>query len=339
MKPVFLFIALAVWIFLAVVIAYYSRERIGISITDFFLANRKLGGFISAMTYSATTYSAFMMIGLVGLVYSTGVGAFGFEITYLIFTVFLLIIFAPRFWSAGQKYDFITPSEMMSYRYNNKLVGMIATLIALVMLIPYASVQMMGAGYLFSSLTNGQIPYMVGVLFMAGFSAFAAIWAGMKSVSWTDALQAITMLVSAVILLLFVFYTFFGGPVSFFNTLQSQNPGLLKMSWDPKLFIGLSLPWAFFALTNPQVSQRLFVSKDVDSLKRMIIYFSLFGLIYTVITTLLGFSAGNILPGLDKADQAMPVLLTQVPQILALIIFLGIFAAASSTLGFYYFGP
>ncbi len=333
MNPVYLFLALAIWILLAVIIAHYARTKIGITLEDFFLANRALGGFISAMTYSATTYSAFMMIGLVGFVYSSGVAAFGFEMTYLIFTVLLLSIFAPRFWSAGRKHGYITPPEMLADRYENRWVGVMASVISLVMLIPYTSVQLMGAGYLFSGLTDGQVPFMVGVLFMAAFSSFIALWAGMKSVSWTDALQALTMLVSAFILLFFVFYNFFGGPVGFFTTIQAEHPGLLKVNWDSKFFIGLSLPWAFFALTNPQVSQRLFVSKDIKSLKRMIIFFSIFGLIYTIITTLLGLAAADIVPGLNQADQAMPQLLTKIPQALAVIIFLGIFAAASSTLG------
>ena len=49
----------------------------------YFLGNRQMGGFVSAMSYSATTYSAFMLIGLAGLTYAGGVGALGFELIYL----------------------------------------------------------------------------------------------------------------------------------------------------------------------------------------------------------------------------------------------------------------
>lgn len=76
----------------------------------------------------------------------------------------------------------------------------------------------------------------------------------------------------------------------------------------------------------------MFVSKDIKSLKKMIIYFAVFGLVYTVITTLLGFAAANTVD-VSVADQAMPALLGHVPIILALIISIGIFAATSSTLG------
>lgn len=333
MKPIYVYIAVGIWALIGLGIVYLARKRLGEGIPEFFIAGRKVSGFISGMTYSATTYSAFMMVGLVGLTYFSGVAALGFELTYLMFTVLLLAIFAPRFWIAGRKYDYITPPDLLADRYNDKYVGVVATLIAMIMLIPYASVQLMGAGYLFSGLTGGKIPFIMGVILMAIFSGISVFWAGFRSVSWTDAFQALTMIITSVILLFFVFYHFFGSPAEFFSTVMKETPNLLKISWDIKTFIGLSLPWAFFALSNPQVSQRMFVSENITSLKRMIIYFSIFGFIYTIITTLLGFSAANIAPGISEPDLAMPTLLSEVPVVLGLIVFVGIFAAATSTLG------
>ncbi|MEF8873620.1 MAG: sodium:solute symporter family protein, partial [Candidatus Thermoplasmatota archaeon] len=344
MNLIYIGAALAIWFLVGVVIAYMARKHLGEGMPEFFLANRKLSGFISGMTYSATTFSAFMMVGLVGLTYSTGVGAVGFEMIYIIFTILLLVIFAPRFWVAGKKYDIITPPELMAVRYNSRWVGIVSSIICLTMLIPYASVQMMGVGFLLEGMTSVSLPafevfgvtvsslYLVGVLLVAGFSGISAFWAGMKSVSWTDAFQAIIMLGASIILVIFVFYHFFGSPGSFVTEMTTSHSQLLTLNWDLSMFIGLTLPWAFFALTNPQVSQRMFVSDSVKSIKKMIIYFSIFALVYTVITTLLGLSiAGTGLPVTDP-DTAMPVLLGNVPVILALVVFVSIFAAATSTL-------
>ncbi len=336
MNPSYVFTALGIWFFLGVVIAYFARKKLGEGLPDFFLANRKLSGFISGMTYSATTYSAFMMVGLVGLTYLSGVAALGFEMTYLMYTIILLLIFAPRFWVAGKKFGYITPPELLAGRYRSKWVGIIASIICLVMLIPYASVQLMGIGYLLSGLTPSSFSnmYFIGILLGAAFSTIASLVAGMKSVSWTDAFQALTMIIASVALIFFVFYHFFGSPAGFVSTVSTQSPELLKLNWNFKMFIGLALPWAFFAITNPQVSQRMFVSDSPVSLKRMIIYFSIFGFVYTIITTLLGLSVANI-GGLTIAapDKAMAVLLENIPVVLALVVFVSIFAAATSTLG------
>jgi len=344
MNPLYIAIALSIWFLVGVVIAYKAREYLGKGMPEFFLANRKLSGFISGMTYSATTFSAFMMVGLVGLTYSTGVGAVGFEMIYIIFTILFLIIFAPRFWVAGKKYDIITPPELMAKRYNSKWVGVVSSIICLTMLVPYASVQMMGVGFLIEGMTAVSLPafevfgvtvstlYLIGVLLVAGFSGISAFWAGMRSVSWTDAFQAIIMLIASITLVIFVFYSFFGGPAGFVTEITTEHSDLLELNWDLSMFIGLTLPWAFFALTNPQVSQRMFVSDSVKSVKQMILYFSVFALVYTVITTLLGFSIAGIGFEIADPDTAMPVLLGNVPVVLALIVFVSIFAAATSTL-------
>jgi SSS family solute:Na+ symporter len=285
------------------------------------------------MTYAATTYSAFMLVGLVGLTYRSGVGALGFEMTYLIFTVIFLVVFGPRFWLVGNRFEHITPPELLAHRYDNKWIAVVAAAISFVMLIPYSSVQLMGAGFLVNGLSDGNIPFMAGVLVMAALSGFSAWWAGMRSVAWTDAFQAVTMLVTSIVALVFVSFQFFGSPGEFATSVTENHPELLEFTWDLKLFVGLTLPWAFFALTNPQVSQRMYVPDRIASLRRMILYFAAFGFLYTIISTLFGYQAAVLLPGLENPDEAMPTLLTRVPTILGLIIFVGIFAAATSTLG------
>ncbi|MFO7782248.1 MAG: sodium:solute symporter family protein [Spirochaetia bacterium] len=333
MRPLYVWIAMILWTAVAAWIATAARRRMGAGASEFFIGGRRMQGFVSGMTYAATTYSAFMLVGLVGLTYRSGVGALGFEMTYLIFTVIFLVVFGPRFWLVGNRFEHITPPELLAHRYESKSVAVVAATISFIMLIPYSSVQLMGAGFLVEGLSDGRIPFMAGVLVMALLSGFSAWWAGMRSVAWTDAFQAVTMLVTSVIALVFVAFQFFGSPGEFVTTVTENNPELLTFDWDPKLFIGLTLPWAFFALTNPQVSQRMYVPDRIVSLKRMIIYFAAFGFLYTIISTLFGYQAAALLPGLENPDEAMPTLLTQVPTLLGLIIFIGIFAAATSTLG------
>lgn len=333
MKPEYVLLAMILWSGATALIAVAARKGLGSGASEFFLGGRRLRGFVSGMTYSATTYSAFMLVGLVGLTYKSGIGALGFEMTYLVFTVLFLLVFAPRFWLVSRRFDQITPPELLGRRYASRGVAVAAAAISFVMLVPYSSVQLMGVGFLVQGLSGGGVPFMAGVLLMAGLSGFCALWAGMRSVSWTDAFQAVAMLVTSLAALFFVFFRFFGNPAGFFAELGSTRPDLLRFTWDVELFIGLSLPWAFFALTNPQASQRMFIPDRTASLRRMILFFSAFGFVYTVVSILFGLQAGALLPGLDNPDQAMPRLLTRVPGPIALIIFLGIFSAANTTLG------
>ena len=128
----------------------------------------------------------------------------------------------------------------------------------------------------------------------------------------------------------------FGGFTNFFEQLNKEVPRLLAgpglMSFN--MFLGLSLPWLFFSLSNPQVTQRLFVPKSVTAFKQMIGGFLVFGFIYTVVAVLWGFSAKLLLPGLTSAKMATPSLLALpiVPRIVAVIVMVGILSAAISTI-------
>ena len=331
-----LYLALAAYTFLGFAVAWAARKGLGRGLADFFLANRTLGGVVNALSYSATTYSAFMMVGLAGLTYRGGVGALGFELVYLSGLV-LAAFFGPRFWLAAKLRGYVSPAEMLGDRYESRAVTLVAALASLLFLIPYTSVQLMGIAYLLQELSRGAVPYVAGVLW-ATFLALA--WArvgGLRSVAWTDAFQALVMLVSSGLVVFFAVCGI-GGIAAFFHGLEKNysrwlavpGPGFFKFS----TFLGLSLPWFFFCLSNPQVSQRLFVPRSLLALRRMLRGFLLFGFIYTLISITWGFSARLLLPDLPNPDLATPTLLASpvIPPALAILAMLGIVSAAISTM-------
>jgi len=336
-EPVYMYMAVGIFFLCMFMIAHYGHVKTGRGVEEYYIAGRKIGGFISALTYSGTTYSAFMMVGLVGYTWVGGVGALGFELTYLMGTAILLVIFSPRFLLAGRKWGYITPTELLSRRYENRTVGIIATTLCLIFLIPYISVQATGSAYLLGTLTGGGIPYQAGILFIVVVTAILAWWGGMRGVAWSDATQALVMVVTATALLLFLAQAVLGGWSAFFTALETKYPELLttpgsKDFFNLPKFLGLTIPWFFFALTNPQVSQRLFIPKSVGSARNMIWGFLIFGFIYTAICTLCGLMSHVIYPALPKPDMAMPTLLAEkTPTIVALIVTLGILAAAVTT--------
>ena len=330
-------LAIAIYIVAGLAIALMARRQTGAGISEFFLASRSVGGFVSALSYSATTYSAFMMIGLAGLTYFSGVGALGFELTYLT-GMFMAVFFLPRFWLAGRKYGYISPMELLSDRYQSKGVGATVAILALVFLVPYGAVQLMGVGYLVGGMSQGAVPVIGGIV-VATLCAIA--WsniAGLRSVAWTDAFQALLMLVTSAVVL-GVVVSALGGLGAFVGKIEAAAPGLLtvptaKGAWSLNMFIGLALPWFFFLISNPQVSQRMFIPGSVAAMKQMLGGFLVFGFIYTLISVLWGFGAILLVPGLENSDLATPTLLALpiIPTALAIVVMIGIMAAAISTI-------
>ena len=326
---------LSIYAVLGVAVAAAARQRLGAGMNEFFLANRQLGGIVAALTYAATTYSAFMMVGLAGLTYKLGVGAFGFEVTYLGGLV-LVVFFGPRFWLVGRRFDYLTHAQLLADRYQSRAVGITAALLCLVFLVPYAAIQLMGIGYLLSGVSQGAISQVAA---MVVATLLAVVWsnmAGLRSVAWTDALQAVIMLLSSIITLFFMVYRGFGGFGAFFTRMNQDipallaGPGLFKFN----VFVGLALPWLFFSISNPQVTQRLFVPQSVRAFKQMIGGFLIFGFLYTLVSVFWGFGARLLIPDLPSADLATPSLLALpiIPRLIAVIVMVGILSAAISTI-------
>lgn len=203
MSPVLIWAAIGLYALAGLAVVAIARRQLATGAEDFYLASRTLGGLVSAASYAATTYSAFMMLGLAGLTYRGGVGALGFELVYFA-GLSLMLIFGPRLWLVGRRYGFITPSEMLGARYDSPALATVTALLSCAFLVPYSSVQLLGIGLLFSGTTGGAIPFEAGIIVGAALAAIWTLGAGLRSVVWTDALQAVVILLTALVALLYI---------------------------------------------------------------------------------------------------------------------------------------
>lgn len=289
---------------------------------EYFVGGRTLGWIVTALTYAATTYSAFMMVGLVGLSYGTGIGAMIFELAYLVATVIILSIYGRKIWRLGHVNGFVSPMEMFAERYG-KLTEGLGAVVAFVALIPYASVQVIGLALVFSTYGIG---FVAGVTIATIIIFIWVFLGGLRGVAITDALQGLFMMLVAVLVLWWT-----GGEFGGFELSTFPNK-----VWTPVFFINLTLPWCFFALTNPQVVQRLFIIKNESGIRNMIILFAAFGLAYTLIVCFIGFGAKfgtiqGIFPAIQDRDTVTVELIGRIGAYLSLPLALSIIFASVST--------
>ena len=314
-------ILLAVYAVIGTAISFYVMKAKQ-SQEDYFVGGRTISWFVAAMTYAATTYSAFMMVGLVGLSYSTGIGAFIFEIAYLAATLILLSVYGRRIWQLGKTKGFISPMEMFADRYG-PMTGSIGAVVAIVALIPYTSVQVIGLARILQSYN---IDFTTGMIIATVIICLWAFIGGLRGVALTDALQGLFMVAVAVIAVIWCGNQFGGVELSTFP----------NKVWTPIFFINLTLPWCFFALTNPQVVQRLFIIKEKKDFSKMLVLFGVFGFLYTVIVTIMGFSAkygtaAGTFPEVGGGDKVISNIISMMARWLALPLSLSIIFASVST--------
>ncbi len=333
---------LALYLILGTVLALLSRKMQTGKLSDFYTSNQRLQGFLAAMTYAATTYSSFMIVGLVGFAYFTGAGSLGFELTYYVGTLGLLLLISRKTWRMAQERKWITPAQMIGDLTNSKLLPIIISIVYLIALIPYASAQLKAIGETIAAAGGGTNYYLIGIiiglLVMLVWSSLAGIW----SVAITDALQGLWMILSSIALLAWLILLINSNTSWNAVTETLTNKNLLTIGegfWKLNTFLAFTIPWVFFAVTNPQVVQRLYMPKDEKSISSMIKWFAVFGLTYTIIVTLIGLIARagaelgilGALANVENKDQVTPVLLTIVNPLLGAIVFTSIIAASVST--------
>ncbi|MCQ5376829.1 MAG: sodium:solute symporter family protein, partial [Candidatus Methanomethylicia archaeon] len=199
------YLAIAIFIAAGTTIAWASKRFLKKEAKDFYTAGGRFGTVLASFSYAATTYSAFMFIGLVGLSYASGVGTLGFELVYFMGTLFLLYYIAPKYWSLHKKFGFISPAEVMSERYGSRSVGAVVTLISLVALIPYSTSQIIGVAFAAEGASGGAVPFTSAVLIAVVVALLWSIIAGIWSVGWTDVFQGLIMITAGVAVLIWAF--------------------------------------------------------------------------------------------------------------------------------------
>jgi SSS family solute:Na+ symporter len=334
--PWLIWSAIGAFTVLGIVLSVLATRASRKTASDFFLAGRTTGSIVAGLSYAATTYSAYMLVVLTGLTYRGGIGALGFELIYFA-GLSLLVVFAPRYWLAAKRWGFVSPSEMFGARFADRRVARLMAAISIVFLLPYCTTQMAGIGLLLSGVTDSSFDLFQAVLIGAILAIGWTLFAGLRSVAWTDSVQALLMIGSAIVALGFALVGL-GGFSGFINLTVDNNPEWLEMPgpglWQPSTFVALALPWFFFAISNPQVAQRLFIVKDFKAMRNMILWVLGFGLLFTQVAIWWGFASLQVAPDLANTATASPALMTSglIPVPVVLLLVLGILAAAISTL-------
>ena len=337
-----LVVALAIYLTTVAAVSLYSRLYARTKDpVDYFIASRGLSGFTSAMTYAATTYSAFMMVGLVGLSYATGVGALAFELAYLVSTIAILTIFGTKVWELSRERGYVTPTQLLKDRLGSHWATAVAVALTAVALIPYSAVQMVGPASIIAGMSRGSVDYRVAVTIAFTVTLVTTLAAGVRSVAWSDAVQGLVMVSSATAFIVWLALRTPPEALSRLGDAELLSP--LNRFWTPYTFFAYTTPWIFFAITNPQVFQRLYLPRSRRDYVKMVVYFSIFGLVYTVITVLAGLLArglaelGALDLGVDLRDRSTwnrvtPALLRYAHPALAVAVAVSILAAATSTI-------
>ena len=145
---------------------FYSKGNNDSS--DFYLGGRKLGPFVTAMSAEASDMSSWLLMGLPGVAYLSGIcDASWTAIGLAIGTYLNWLIVAKRIRRYSAKTNSITLPDFFANRYrdDSKLLLGISAIFIIIFFVPYTASGFAACGKLFSTLFG--IPYTAAMLISA----------------------------------------------------------------------------------------------------------------------------------------------------------------------------
>lgn len=173
--------------------------------SDYYLGGRKLGPLVTAMSAEASDMSSWLLMGLPGVAYLTGLAdAAWTAIGLAIGTYFNWLIVAKRLRKYSVKAgNAITIPDFFANRYHDKskLLLTISAILIVIFFIPYTASGFAACGKLFSTLFD--VPYIPAMLISAVIIVAYTALGGFHAASTTDLIQSIVMSMALVIVVFF----------------------------------------------------------------------------------------------------------------------------------------
>jgi sodium/proline symporter len=241
--------------------------------TDFFLGGRQLGGWVAALSASASSSSAWTLLGVTGAAYVWGLSALWLFPAIIMGYLINWLWAGPRLRTLSLKTGAITLSEVLAGDKQDPLYPLImktASVIIVVSFMFYIAAQFQAAGKAFdNSFHLGQeVSLLIGAAVVLVYTLLGGFWA----VSVTDTLQGLLMVATAVILPL-VALVAIGGPDQLLPALHAVGTPE-QLSWTGPW--GGAMGLAFVAGTlgiglgypgQPHVLNRFMALRDERALR------------------------------------------------------------------------
>lgn len=326
-----------VYLLAMLAIGVLFRRRSARDTVEFFLAGRGIGRLVLFFTMAATNFSAFTIFGLSGAGYRIGYAFFpvmGFGTGFMALGLWVI---GSRVHALARERGYITPSDFILDRYGSPLLKGLFSMVMILLTLPYIAIQAIAAGRSLEVLAG--LPYWAGALLVVGFTVFYVMLGGMRSVAWTDVIQAVMIL--GFTLAGFILITVrVGGLVGSARELVARYPGLfarpgLDGSLTPGVWLGFLILWLFADPMFPQLFQRFLAARDLRSLKTTVVLYPLITTFLFFLTVSIGVLGRAVFPDLSvaRSESVYPLLLARFASpFVSTLLLTGGLAALMSTL-------
>ena len=262
-------ISIGLYMALMIGIGVYSYKKSNDTSDDFLIGGRKMGAAVTALSAGAADMSGWLLMGLPGAMYLSGLSASWIAIG-LTFGAFMnYVIVAPRLRVYTEvSGDSITLPVFFENRFKDKthLLKIVSSLLILVFFTLYTSSGMVAGGKLFESAFG--MNYMTGLLVTSLVVVLYTFLGGFLAVSLTDFVQG-TIMVLALVIVPIVAVIEIGGIGETYDLIGSKGPDYLNLfTGTTTVGIFSLLAWGLGYFGQPHILVRFMAIDDVKDLRK-----------------------------------------------------------------------
>ena len=323
-----------IYILILIFLAYLSRRRIR-NANDFMMGGFNIGVVLGFMTFAATLFSTFTLMGMPDFFRIHGVGAWIFLAVSDGGMVYFILWFGYKLRKSINQKEYKGMSGFLNKKYGTKSVGILYFIGIFIFLIPYVAIQIRGISIFLDAAFDNLLPVWAWALIIIGIMVIYSETGGLKAIIYSDVLQGVLLLI-VVWIIAGRFIDQAGGLTALFNEVEKVDVRLLSVPGPKGLFNYQFLIASFIAIvmipvTQPQISTRLVVMKNLTAMKKMSVGVGLFAIAVIFPTVILGMKGATDYASLSTADFLAKVLIQEHSEIIATLIMIGLIAAAIST--------
>ncbi len=337
---------------LMISVGIYCRRH-ATNVEGFVLGGRAVGPWLTAFAFGTSYFSAVIFVGYAG---QFGWN-FGLASTWIglgnafIGSLLAWSILGRRTRIMTQHIESKTMPDFFDKRYGSKKLKVAASFIVFVFLIPYTASLYNGLSSLFKNAFN--VPYWSVIVVMAALTGVYVIFGGYMATAINDFIQGIIMLGGIIAVIAALLYSHGGlnEAIRALSQVESTYPDTIGTQGAFTSFFGAQPLYLLFVvlLTSlgtwglPQMVGKFYSINNEGSIRKGTIISTIFAIIVAGGCYFIGgfgrlyadnpaIYKGGEIGGTVMSDEIIPVMLSQLPDIIVAVVIVLVLAASMSTL-------
>ena len=318
-------ILMAIYLLCLIGIGVYFTKRQK-SVTDFWLAGRKVSSLGIGMSAASSWMTAGGILAVIGFYMILGMGSIWGFVAPNILSLLLIALLVGKI----KHLPAITQPELLEQRYSSALRGPVALIIAIVMVL-FAVADIIGFS-LVLQIFFGMPPIYAVIIVALAISLYVTL-GGFSAVIWTDMIQFVLLATFSLVMAVLVLNAATAGSADVASISVSDLFGNVSSSWWNPFIIGLPMVMIFvFAIipgwvTEQDPWQRIWAARDEKSARNgMILASFLIFLVFGVACSVIAIGLNYLYPaipelynqiGMGAMAEAEPALLIFIEQMLS----------------------